>query len=591
MDLGSNLSYIAGELVSSCLPGYLLRRLVDEIVAALASPTVRADDISMLLYRYKGQAVINAESALRWQKLENLVQLIMSLSNRDEASTYLRLMRSLIEDNPQHASVEISPSVLNMKSLETHDNMLTPVRNSSVYAESFENIDRNSDRRSIMSSAFGGNMKESGNMATLSSLSDPYYSNTVTEREIMKFIPYTLLATTSHVFRFEKSSVLIPDNVPNGESGILHLLFETGLLYDFLQRQLEKNKNLGPLSPLKMAFLAYLSEALNSYMGAINRITKSSQIQTLRGLYIEIHDLIGEFRIYHSFMDKFQSLRGDQLLSKIYSLRHHGDPLVKRVSDSLHNSLVSLYYEYLVNWLTRGELEPHQEFFVEQVNTTGRSAPTMTFTPEKIPSFISPVTANEVYVIGKTYLFLEKDCKEIQWAHDCNQKYSAIYASLKGNIGEKFQAAVHLHYNEITSYCSNVLENKYKLSDVLKILKDVLLMGKGDFIDQMIKNSSDFLQESSATLPSYKLTQCLQESIKQSSLKYMISRPQYDEIVNGIDARVLELGHGSVGWDVFTLDYLAAKPLSTVLSFHHNGGRKEYLRIFNFCLLYTSRCV
>lgn len=62
----------------------------------------------------------------------------------------------------------------------------------------------------------------------------------------------------------------------------------------------------------------------------------------------------------------------------------------------------------------------------------------------------------------------------------------------------------------------------------------------------------------------------------------MISRPQYDEIVNGIDARVLELGHGSVGWDVFTLDYLAAKPLSTVLSFHHNGGRKEYLRIFNF---------
>ncbi|SCV02840.1 LAME_0H05644g1_1 [Lachancea meyersii CBS 8951] len=591
MNLRTDLSLTVADLVASSLPGSLLQSLDDELGSILASRPVNLEHISRLVHRYRSGALPSPDSQSRWQKLENLLRLVATSPNQEEASAYLRLTRNMImtestQQQPLSPPTKASEPLLSTYLLENHDNMMTPLRdlnNSPSYAESFENIDRYSDRRSVLSSNYGRKYRDRTDTATLSSLSDPYFSNVANEEDMLKSIPFTLLATTSHMFVFDDSGVHIPGNVLNGESGMLHILFEAGLLYRFLDKQIRTHRNSDTLSPLKIALLTFVDQKLHDYMVDVNSISNKADIRSLKALYIEIEKWVIEFRIYYNLLIEIQQLRGDRLLSRVYDLRNHGNLLVKAVAESLYSSLAFLYYEYLANWLTGGQLDSHQEFFVEPIQNSDPNQTFLKLDTDRVPTFIPERTAEEIFMIGKTHLFLEKECLEIQWINSCNRKYTQIYKNLKmSGISTSFCDTVTAHYGEIMTFCRKTLDAKYSFSDVLRMLKDVLLMGKGDFMERMICNSSEFLQEPSATLPSYKLTRCLQESIKQSSLKFMLTAPRTAKLVDGIDARVLELGHGSIGWDVFTLDYLASKPLLTVFEFSRGGGRKEYLRMFNF---------
>ncbi|SCU87718.1 LAFA_0E08416g1_1 [Lachancea sp. 'fantastica'] len=588
MILRTEVSLIVNELIGMSLPDSVVKALDDEIGRMMGSPPVNTEQIARLVKKYKSSSVPSPENQSRWQKLESLLQLVAASPNEEEALTYLRLARTMMTPSSQkHQPVSISyknsGSLLNSHALEDHDHMMTPVRNPSYspgYAESFENIDRYSDRRSMVSSNYG--RAHLDRTTALSSLSDPYFSNIAKEEDMLKSFFYTLLATTSHMFTLDSSGIQIPENVLNGESGMLHILSEAGLLYNFLEKQVQTHRHKSQeLSPLKIALLTCIDQKLHDYMVGVNKMSNESHINSLKSLYVEMEDWIIELRIYHSLMVRIPESRGDDLLSHVYDLRNHGNPLVKRVAESLYSSLALLYYDYLTNWLIAGQVDSHHEFFVEQLELSEQTSFRLNI--ERIPTFMPVATAEEIFVIGKTYLFLVKECTEIQWVNSCNQKYTQMYQNLKtGEISTQFCEAVTSHYAEVTAYCRKVLDMKYSFPDVLRMLKNVLLMGKGDFMERMIGNSAEFLQESSATLPSFKLTRCLQESIKQCSLRFMLGTPQTRKLVDGIDARVLELGHGSIGWDVFTLDYLAQKPLLTIFEFSRTGGRKEYLRMFNF---------
>ena len=72
-------------------------------------------------------------------------------------------------------------------------------------------------------------------------------------------------------------------------------------------------------------------------------------------------------------------------------------------------------------------------------------------------------------------------------------------------------------------------------------------MGKSDFMDALIEKANDILATPSDSLPNYKLTRVLQEAVQLSSLRHLMNSPRNSSVINGLDARVLDLGHGSVG--------------------------------------------
>ncbi|SCW02410.1 LAFE_0F05820g1_1 [Lachancea fermentati] len=583
MDIKSNLNALMGSIAPLDLPPTVVQSLQDRLLACIDSPRANSYQLLELIEHYKERADHSVYDSSRWQKLEALAQFFTTARGREEISRYLTFMKMMIDETPQRKDTKQIDAYLDKTALNDHDNIIPSTRPPSTYAESFENIDKFSDRRSNVSGTHGRHPLELYNASTLSSLADPYYSNMVSTEEIMKSIPFTLVATTSSLFAFNNDTIQIPSNITNGESGVLHLLFEAGLLYQSLQMTVDKQKHTTTLSPLKISFLSFTSAKLQNYVIFLNRISHDIQKSTIRSIYRVIYHQILEFRVYFRLLKRFDQTRGDEYLSQFNALRHHGDPLISSIGSELFDALITLYHEYIINWLLHGQLgDLHSEFFIENVTEPEPHNMNLRLLRDRIPDFIPFSIAGDIFMIGKTYLFLEKYCGDIQWVDDFSRKYAAKYDGTHVKLIEDIFDIIHSQFIEIKEHCNEVLQNKFYLYDVLKALKNMLLMGRSDFIEVMIQNSESLLRQPSNSLASYRLTRCLQDSVRQSSLRSMINSADQNYVINGLDARVLELGHGSTGWDVFTLDYVLEPPLSLVLNVNRENGKKEYLRVFNF---------
>lgn len=586
MDLEIALYPVIEGLVPHTLPDKSINALCRQLAHILPLPGRSTDQIQSILESYKSQIPSNPQDSLRWQKLASLLQLLVGIERSDEMIKYLSAFQSVLMNSspiqlPSQLHAPIGPDT-NLSGIETQDKLMSPLRPLSLQAESFENLDRFSDRRSVISShrgyAFGGGY----DLLTLEAISDPYYSKMMSESDILKYIPYTLLATTSDIFPLTWNEIKIPFNVPNADSEMLHLIFEAGLLHQHLKRRVDQNKS-SDISPMKKALVLQIDKELRIYTAFVNGLSSPSKLKTLKTVLFETYDHIIKLRFYYNFTNNFNKTPGDYFLSESSALRSHGDVLIKRLSGDIFENLLSLYFEYMVNWLNSGKLEAtFGEFFIEEKDHDEDLIP-FRLEISRVPGFIPMKVAKEIFLIGKTYIFLGKYCKELQWTNDLCKKYAALYRSLDSKeISADFFNLIHDHYQEVINYSYKIILQNFYYKKVIYALKDILLMGKSDLIDALIRRASEVLTTPSSSLPSYRLTRHLQEAVQHSSLRNMLNRADGNYVINGLDARVLDLGHGSIGWDVFTLDYIVDPPLSIVLNVNRAGGKKEYLRMFNF---------
>lgn len=582
MDLQVALYPVVEGLAPQTLSDNSIATLCHELERIISSPSKSSSQLHSLISAYSSQIPYTPENQLRWQKMLNVMNLLLAFDDQREIVRYLSSFPSILADDISiksgHVLGKAEELPLSMKGLETHNGLLSPMRPVSLQADSFENLERLSNRRSLVSSY--KDYYDTHRSLTLHALSEPYYSKTISDTEMLRFVPYTLLATTSDLFPLELNKVKIPSNISNTESGLLHLIFEAGLLYQELKRMVDQNRS-KDISPLKKSLVIQLDKVLRGYSGFINSLAASGKLTSLLSIYYEIYDHIITLRFFDGFTKNFEKTSGDSYLMIAKSLASHGDLLIRRLSQDISENLLSLYSEYLINWLSLAKLEAtYGEYFIER--TEANSELSVHLNMNKIPDFIPKDIAMKIFIIGKTLIFLGRYCKELQYVSDFSHKYRSLYERADGRLSSEFHRIVFKQYNEIIRKTSDVLIEKFHYKKVVFILKDILLMGRSDLIDLLIRKGSSVLGASSATLSSYELTRFLQESVQQSSLRNMLGRADSRHIIGGLDARVLDLGHGSVGWDVFTLDYLLDGPLAVVLNVNRKDGNKEYLRIFNF---------
>ncbi|CAI4049896.1 Spc98p SKDI_14G1990 [Saccharomyces kudriavzevii IFO 1802] len=589
MELDSSLYEIIETLALQLLSQATLKAFVSDVVNLLKSSTKSAAQLSPLIDFYKSQSLDSPETTILWHKIEKFLDALFGIQNPDDMVKYLSVFQSLLPSNSKPRTVQTSNG-LNMENLANHEHLLSPGRAPSIYTEaSFENMDRFSERRSMISSPNRYVPSSTYGSVTLRQLSNPYYVNTIPEEDILKYVSYTLLATTSALFPFNHEQIQIPSKIPNFESGLLHLIFEAGLLYQNLGSKVEKFR-MSTISPMKKALIIDISEELQNYTAFLNNLVSSGTVVSLKSLYRELYENIIMLRIYCRFTEHFDELSGDTFLIELNIFKSHGDPTIRKIATNLFNSMISHYYEYLMNWLTKGLLRAtYGEFFIAEDTKPNSNDDDfiyhipIEFAQERIPNFIPKKLAYKIFMIGKSYIFLEKYCREIQWTNEFSKKYHVLYQSTSSSgISTSFFSIINDQYSEIVNYTNRVLNQKFHYKKVVYALKDILLMGKSDFMDVLIEKTSDILATPSGSLPNYKLTRFLQEAVQLSSLRHFTNNSGDSSVINGLDARVLDLGHGSVGWDVFTLDYILYPPLSLVLNVNRPFGRKEYLRIFNF---------
>jgi gamma-tubulin complex component 3 len=263
----------------------------------------------------------------------------------------------------------------------------------------------------------------------------------------------------------------------------------------------------------------------------------------------------------------------------------HGDPFIVSFAERLLSHVTRPFYDMLRQWIYDGELsDPHLEFFVSEQqerlddSENNRKGAATSVWDEKyklssimVPSIITDSFANKVFLIGKSLNFIRHGCHDAGWVESYSKDASR---ELRYGDTASLETSIDEAYKTTMARLIHLMATKFHLFDHLKALKKYLLLGAGDFIAVLMESLSTNLDRPANTQYRHTLTAQLEHAVRNSN-------SQYDppDVLRRLDSRMLELSHGEIGWDVFTLEYKISPPVDVIVTPH---GSKQYLKVFNF---------
>ncbi|KAF2139298.1 uncharacterized protein K452DRAFT_289851 [Aplosporella prunicola CBS 121167] len=420
------------------------------------------------------------------------------------------------------------------------------------------------------------------------------------EPALLRDLPFTLQGLSSTNLVFSNPAVLrIPSTLPAPLVSLLHTLAEPSLLYRKLADFVESSE--GGL--VGQSLRSALGIELRAYLGLV--ATLEGQIRralamlddsqprqgigkagvTLKRCVIWTREATMGLRLMSLIVEESKGKKGGQLISLIHSFSlSHGDPYVGSFAERQLCHVTRPFYDMLRQWIYDGELsDPYLEFFVSEQHedpndeNTGKGGATSVWEDKyklnetMIPSIITPEFANKVFLIGKTLNFIRYGCGDAAWVESYSKDASRELrygdtAALELSIGEAYKTTM--------ARLISLMADKFKLFEHLQALKKYLLLGAGDFIAVLMESLSANLDQPANTQYRHTLTAQLEHAVRNSNAQY-----DSPEVLKRLDSRMLELSHGEIGWDVFTLEYKIDAPVDVIVTPY---GSKQYLKVFNF---------
>ncbi|KAI9342003.1 Spc98 family-domain-containing protein [Obelidium mucronatum] len=296
---------------------------------------------------------------------------------------------------------------------------------------------------------------------------------------------------------------------------------------------------------------------------------------SLKRLLVWITEPLLKLRLISVLVDLSAGLRGGALLSMIHGYTNHGDPFVQEFVEGLLKEVSVPFYQMLRRWLYEGELnDPYQEFFVvhdRNVDKNNMWRNQYVLRSEMIPSFFN----RSCYLIGKSLNFIRYCCGEESYVIKRSQELvSAPLGFLEYGDTTQLEKSITVAYKDISAHILDLMFGKYKLMTHLQALKKYLLLGQGDFVQNLMDKLGSDLSKPANGILRHNLTGILESSIRASNAQH-----DDPDVLRRLDVRLLEISAGDSGWDVFTLDYHTDSPISTVFP---SQSMHQYMKLFTF---------
>ncbi|KAJ3010986.1 UNVERIFIED_CONTAM: Gamma-tubulin complex component 3 [Siphonaria sp. JEL0065] len=308
---------------------------------------------------------------------------------------------------------------------------------------------------------------------------------------------------------------------------------------------------------------------------------------SLKRLLVWVNEPLQKFRLISVLVDLSVGLRGGALLSMIHGYTNHGDPFVQNFVEGLLKEAISPppplkvsipFYQMLKRWLYEGELnDPYQEFSLHdrKADSNNMWRNQYVLRNEMIPSFLNRSVAKKSYLIGKSLNFIRYCCGEESFVIQRSQELVLSPPGfLEYGDSRLLEKSITTAYTSISAYILELLFGKYKLMTHLRALKKYLLLGQGDFVQNLMDKLGSDLSKPAQSILRYNLTGILESSIRASN-----ARHDDADVLRKLDVRLLEISAGDSGWDVFTLDYHTDSPISTVFP---SQSMHQYMKLFTF---------
>ena len=188
-----------------------------------------------------------------------------------------------------------------------------------------------------------------------------------------------------------------------------------------------------------------------------------------------------------------------------------------------------------------------------------------------VPSIITQEFAKKVFLIGKSLNFIRYGCGDSGWVEAYSKETSK---ELRYGDTASLETSIDEAYKSTMARLIHLMDEKFKLFDHLHALKKYLLLGQGDFIALLMESLASNLDRPANSQYRHNLTAQLEHAIRASNAQY-----DSPDVLRRLDARMLELSHGEIGWDCFTLEYKIDAPVDVVIT---PWGSTQYLKVFNF---------
>ncbi|KAM6495845.1 gamma-tubulin complex DGRIP91/SPC98 component [Amanita muscaria] len=419
--------------------------------------------------------------------------------------------------------------------------------------------------------------------------------------------------------------------IPPPTRALIHRLAEVGYLYARVESFVNERENAAGVGMIEQSLCHHLQAQLTEYYRLIAvlesqmvsaPISKAENAEspgtaqdddehtglTLRRLDVWVNDWRLRMRMMSVCVEGARDAHGGALVNLIHNYTDNGDPFVRTFTDQLLEEVSKPFFATLHKWLFSGELyDPFSEFFVAadpalaNVNYVhpggghasgdggfgGLSIDTddltsredglklwerkFHFEREMLPTFVGEAFGQKIFATGKSLNFIRYSCHDSDWVVTQEKmnttgdvlRYSDI-AGLERSIDTAYQIASHRLFE--------VFLDKFKLLEHLSALKNYMLLGRGDFVDQLMEALGSSLSRPANTLYRHNLTATLETAIRSSN-----AQNDSPDVLRRLDARMLEYSHGEIGWDVFTLEYKVDAPIDTVLN---SATMEKYLKIF-----------
>ncbi|KAI9172390.1 Spindle pole body component alp6 [Paramyrothecium foliicola] len=581
--------------------------VVKSIIQSPQSPAISSDvnHASDLIKRKLIQS--NPSQALRFS---NLYTRLLALPVLDHKWAILYLLYQLADSPDPNEPLPLSPvrpSAPNYRDVvkrhgRDRSKASTPVSKSEEeqFKEAFQpeglrKLPTQSDKHKERSQP-GSPKREPPPKSSL--LADGYDNIEPTEASMLRDLPFTLQGVSSTTLPFVGTDTLkLPPTLPLPINSLLHTLAEPSLLYrrlDFFCKSTAKGL-------LSQSLRSAISGELRSYLNLVaaletqirRALSSLDETQprggiakvgvTLKRCVVWTREATMGLRLMSTMAEESETKTGGQLISLIHSFSSsNGDPVVAAFAERLLGSFTRPFYDILRHWIYDGELsDPYQEFFVREKKHNPETDKTRgsgnvwedkyEIAKDMVPSIITQDFAQKVFLIGKSLNFIRHSCADSLWVEDYSK---AASKQLQYGDTATLEAWIDEAYKTTMKRLMDLMTSKFHLFEHLKALKNYILLGQGDFIALLMESLAANLDRPAGAQYRHTLTAQLEHAIRGSNAQY-----DSPEVLRRLDARMLQLSHGDIGWDCFTLEYKIDAPVDVVVT---EWGNRQYLKVFNF---------
>ncbi|KAH9424546.1 gamma-tubulin complex component 3-like [Dermatophagoides pteronyssinus] len=335
------------------------------------------------------------------------------------------------------------------------------------------------------------------------------------------------------------------------------------------------------------SFGSALNDEINNFYKLMTSIQanfhKPEQTVTLHKLCFWTTESFICFEALVNLIGKCRSKKGGALISIVYDIMHHGDPLVRECYRKILSKVVKPIRKMLNHWIFYGELkDEYKEFFIS-TNDNAKNVITTSLSDvfwfdqysinnSMLPGFINKAQAYKILITGKAISMLREvsmnRVSAVLPLYDQlknsfeNSNLEILFDQKYSSEANDFAGLLDYVYKEISQTALNILNAKYQLYEHFIAHKRFLLFEQGDFISYLMELLYPIINRPANKIRPYTLSQTLENAIRKTSAQCYES----SDILSRIDIYFDPNFPMENAWDILTLKYRIDGPIGTIFN-------------------------